>query len=82
MVESQFLSEAARKWFPKGYDYTSRGGTGQPPERAANLVMLLASGKADVLSGCYITINDDVEEMVRRAEEIQEKQLYTLRLRA
>jgi NAD(P)-dependent dehydrogenase (short-subunit alcohol dehydrogenase family) len=81
MVESVFLSKAAKKWFPKVYDYTSKGGTGQPPERAANLVVLLASGKADALSGCYITINDDVEEMVRRAEEIQREQLYKLRLR-
>jgi NAD(P)-dependent dehydrogenase (short-subunit alcohol dehydrogenase family) len=81
MVESVFLSEAAQKWFPKVYDYTSKGGMGQPPERAANLVVFLASGKADALSGCYITFKDDVEAMIERVEEIQEKQLYTLRLR-
>ena len=81
MTETQFLSEAARKWFPKIYEYASKGGAGDPPEHAANLVTLLASGKADALSGCYITIKDDVEEMVQRAEEIKEKELYTLRLR-
>ncbi len=80
MTKTQFLSESARKWFPMIYDIASKDKPGQPPERAANLVVLLASGKADALSGCYITIDDDVEEMVQRAEEIQEKQLYTLRL--
>ena len=52
-----------------------------PPERAARLVLILASGKADALSGCFIGIGDDVNEMVSRAEEIQRDGLYTLRLR-
>ena len=81
LTATQYLSEGARKWYPTIYDYASKGGAGQSPEHAANLVVLLASGKADALSGCYIAIDDDVEEMIRRAEEIQEKQLYTLRLR-
>ena len=52
-----------------------------PPELAADLVVLLASGQADALSGCYISVGDDVAEMMRRAEEIQQDELYTLRLR-
>jgi hypothetical protein len=52
-----------------------------PPERAANLVVLLASGKADALSGCYISVHDDVAEMLRRAKEIQQNALHTLGLR-
>jgi NAD(P)-dependent dehydrogenase (short-subunit alcohol dehydrogenase family) len=54
---------------------------GGPPERAAHLVVLLASGQADALSGCFISVSDDVAEMVSRAEEIQQDGLYTLRLR-
>ena len=56
-------------------------GKGTPIEESVQLVLTLASGKADALTGCYISVYDDVEEMVQRAEEIQEKQLYTLRLR-
>lgn len=52
-----------------------------PPQRAAELVVFLASGRADALSGCYVSAEDDVAEMVRRAEEIQRDELYTLRLR-
>ena len=51
------------------------------PDRAANLVAFLASGRADELSGCFITVHDDVAEMVPRADEIREKELYALRLR-
>lgn len=54
---------------------------GGPPERAADLVVFLASGRADALSGCFINVADDVAEMVRRAEEIQKDELHTLRLR-
>ena len=81
LTEAQFLSEAARKWFPRIYDRCSKGDKGQPPERAAELVAFLASGGADALSGCFIRIGDDVNEMVRHAEEIRRDELYRLRLR-
>ena len=81
LTASQFTSEGARTWFPKLYDYVSRGGGGQPPQHAADLVVLLASGRADALSGCFINVREDVNEMVQRAEEIREGELYTLRLR-
>jgi NAD(P)-dependent dehydrogenase (short-subunit alcohol dehydrogenase family) len=81
LTASQFKSDAARKWFPGIYEYVAQGGSGQPPELAANLVLFLASGKADALSGCYISVDDDVAEMARRAEEVRQAELYTLRLR-
>lgn len=51
-------------------------------ESAGKLVVYLASGAADVLSGRYISANDDVAQMVARAAEIQEHDLYVLRGRA
>jgi hypothetical protein len=51
------------------------------PDRAANLVAFLASGRTDALSGCFLSVRDNVTEMVQRAQEIQEGELYTLRLR-
>ncbi|HSI02324.1 MAG TPA: hypothetical protein VLA02_17115 [Reyranella sp.] len=51
------------------------------PEMAARLVVLLASGKADVLSGRFFGIRDDLDELVLRAEEIGQKDLYALRIR-
>ena len=51
-------------------------------EPAATLVVYLASGAADVLSGRYIVATDDVRQMVARADEIHEHDLYLLRERA
>ena len=52
-----------------------------PPERSAELVMWLASGCADALSGRYLSISDDLASLIKHAEEIQRHDLYTLRLR-
>ena len=69
------------KWLGGLFSKLWEEGRGAPPERAARLVLVLASGQADALSGRFISVRDDVAEMVARAEEIQEKDLYTLRLR-
>lgn len=52
-----------------------------PIERSVTLVLQLATGQADVLSGRYIDVEDDLAELLRRASEIQSQGLYTLRLR-
>ena len=52
-----------------------------PPELAPRLVRALASGKADVLSGRYIHAeHDDIEDLIRRADEIRERDLNAIRL--
>jgi NAD(P)-dependent dehydrogenase (short-subunit alcohol dehydrogenase family) len=50
-------------------------------ESAATLVTYLASGAADVLSGRNIFATKDVTQMVARAAEIEERDLYVLRER-
>jgi NAD(P)-dependent dehydrogenase (short-subunit alcohol dehydrogenase family) len=50
-------------------------------EPAATLVVYLASGAADVLSGRYILATGDVTRMVARANEIEEHDLFVLRAR-
>jgi NAD(P)-dependent dehydrogenase (short-subunit alcohol dehydrogenase family) len=56
-------------------------GRAVPPERSADLVLRLASGHADALSGRYLTVDDDLDSLIERAAEIQRDDLYTLRLR-
>ena len=52
-----------------------------PPELAPRLVRVLASGRADALSGRYIHAeHDDIEDLIRRAEEIAENDLNAIRL--
>jgi len=52
-----------------------------PLARGAGLVGFLASGRADALSGCYLTVYDDVEALVDDAPSIRRDELYMLRLR-
>jgi NAD(P)-dependent dehydrogenase (short-subunit alcohol dehydrogenase family) len=52
-----------------------------PPELAPRLVRELASGRADKLSGRYIHAeHDDIEDLIRRADEIVEQDLNAIRL--
>ena len=52
-----------------------------PIEKSAELCLVLASGKADVLSGRYIHASaHDLDDLIARAEEIREKNLQTMRL--
>jgi NAD(P)-dependent dehydrogenase (short-subunit alcohol dehydrogenase family) len=69
------------KWLGGFFRASLEAGDFDPPELAADLVVLLASGQADALSGCYISVHDDLAEMACCAEEIQETALYTLQLR-
>jgi 3-oxoacyl-[acyl-carrier protein] reductase len=52
-----------------------------PPELAPQLVRELASGRADKLSGRYLHAeHDDIEDLIRRADEIQRDDLNAIRL--
>jgi 3-oxoacyl-[acyl-carrier protein] reductase len=52
-----------------------------PPELAPRLVRALASGRADKLSGRYIHAeHDDIEDLIRRADEVVENDLNAIRL--
>ena len=69
LVETDMTSR-----FPRDLPWT-------PPELAPQLVRVLASGRADKLSGRYIHAeHDDIEDLIRRAEEIAENDLNAIRL--
>jgi 3-oxoacyl-[acyl-carrier protein] reductase len=52
-----------------------------PPELAPRLVRVLASGRADRLAGRYIHAeHDDIEALIERADEIEERDLNAIRL--
>lgn len=56
-------------------------GHGVEPQRAARLLVRLASGEADQLSGRHLSVHDDLDTLLRAAGSIREEDLYTLRLR-
>jgi 3-oxoacyl-[acyl-carrier protein] reductase len=53
-----------------------------PPELAPQLVRVLASGRADALAGRYLHAeHDDIEGLIRRADEVVANDLNAIRLR-
>ena len=46
----------------------------------AEVILTLASGRADRLTGRYIRVTDDIEDLIARAEEIERDDLLTLRI--
>ena len=56
-------------------------GRGAEPHRAAQLVVRLASGHGDSLSGRHISVHDDLDVLLDRLEDIRRDDLCTLRLR-
>ena len=81
MTEAAAESLADEKYLGGYFQKRLSEGNFAPPERAAELVAFLASGEADILSGSFISIKDDLSEMLSRAQEIQENELYTMRLK-
>jgi 3-oxoacyl-[acyl-carrier protein] reductase len=52
-----------------------------PPELAPRLVRVLASGRADALAGRYLHAeHDDIEDLIRRADEVAANDLNAIRL--
>ena len=53
-----------------------------PPELAPRLVRVLASGRADALAGRYLHAeHDDIEDLIRRADQIRDQDLNAIRLK-
>jgi len=63
--------------------WASKAGAGGEvdPARAGELVVFLASGAGDALSGRFLHALDDWEALVRGADEIARDDLYVMRLR-
>ena len=51
------------------------------PERAVRLILALAGGKADRLSGRHLCVSENLEALLTQIDEIERNDLHTLRLR-
>jgi NAD(P)-dependent dehydrogenase (short-subunit alcohol dehydrogenase family) len=79
MAEYALESEEGRRWMPWFGEIFQRG-EDVPPDHAADLVVLLASGRADALSDRFFTIKDDVIRLAQRAGEQELGDMQTVRL--
>ncbi len=68
-------TEMTRERFPEDAPWT-------PPELAPRLVCALATGRYDTLAGRYLHAeHDDVDDLLRRADDVRERDLNAIRLR-
>ena len=56
-------------------------GRGVEPDAAARFVLRIAAGDCDGLSGCHLSVHDDLDALIERADAISRHNLYTLRRR-
>jgi NAD(P)-dependent dehydrogenase (short-subunit alcohol dehydrogenase family) len=80
MTEHLLDSEAGKKWLPWFRKLFDRG-RDVPADKAAQLVVQLAAGRADALSGRFLDVSDDLGKLLGRGEEVKRAGLYTLRVR-
>lgn len=79
MAEYSLNSPEGRKWLP-WFAKIFEQKIDVPPERAAGLVLELASGRIDALSGRFLSIYEDLDVLLQCAEEIRERNLHSLKL--
>jgi len=79
MAETVLQSPDADRWMP-WFNKIFEQGRDVPPDYAAKLVLTLASGKADELTGCFLDITDDLPLLLGHTGQIRREGLYALRL--
>jgi NAD(P)-dependent dehydrogenase (short-subunit alcohol dehydrogenase family) len=67
--------EQIREWA----DNEFRHGRGADPERAVELILRLAAGDGDPLSGRHLSVHDDLDTLLARLAEVRDHDLYVLR---
>jgi NAD(P)-dependent dehydrogenase (short-subunit alcohol dehydrogenase family) len=79
MAQAVLDSPRARQWLPWLVETFERG-QDLSPERAGGLVVRLASGEADALSGRFLAVEWDVEALLGQGQELAVTEALTLRL--
>jgi NAD(P)-dependent dehydrogenase (short-subunit alcohol dehydrogenase family) len=57
-------------------------GRGADPARGVHLIVRLASGRYDELSGRQLSVDDDLDALVARIDDVRERELYVLGLQS
>jgi NAD(P)-dependent dehydrogenase (short-subunit alcohol dehydrogenase family) len=79
MVEQSLLGEAGRRWRPQIRAVPPEEHT--PAQRTGDLLVRIAAGEADPLSGRFLHAEDDLDELLADAGRVAAEDLLTLRLR-
>ena len=77
LVERTASSAEGRQFLP----HLSTRADALEPERAAQLLLAIASGRVDPLAGRFLHVLDDIDALLSRKDEVTQNDLYSLRLR-
>jgi NAD(P)-dependent dehydrogenase (short-subunit alcohol dehydrogenase family) len=80
MSEYSLNSPEGKKWLPWFADIFTEG-RDLPPERPAELLLQLASGRFDPLSGRYVNPADNLEQLLAAVGDIEARKLYSLEVK-
>ena len=80
MSEHSLNSPDGKKWIPWFARIFDEGLT-VPAERVAEFAAQLSSGVADALSGRFLSVTDDLKLLLNNVAEIDQENLYSLRVR-
>lgn len=78
MTEFIASSPEGRRWRPTFAEHLEHA---IEPERAAEVVLDLISGRADALSGCHLDVGSYFDVALPRADQVRDGELLVLRLR-
>ena len=79
MSEHSLNSPEGRTWLPWFRDIFDQG-RDLPAERPAQLLLALASGRFDALSGCFVRPEDDLDDLLSAAARVETEKLLTLQV--
>lgn len=74
------LSAEGQKWIP-WFGRIFEEGRDVPPDLSVNLVVQLAAGRYDALSGRYLSVHQNLDLLLKQVDDIPGEDLYTLRLK-
>lgn len=80
MAEELLESESGQRWLP-WFKSIFDEGRDSSPEAGVELVLYLASGRADALSGRFFVAPGRPADVTKHAEEIRRRDLHVLRVR-
>ena len=80
MSERSLHSAEAQTWIP-WFRRIFDEGLNLPAERPAQFVVELASGRADALSGRFLSVSDDLDALLDNVKQIEKDNLLSLRVR-
>jgi len=79
MANYSLESAEGKKWLP-WFSQIIEQHIDVPAERPAQLVLALASGKFDALTGRMVSVFDDLDLLLNNAAEIEQRSLYSLKM--